>query len=241
MEIQEKSLENLNSVQSLEVASAVSHQLRNPLLALRLYVKDLAEAKDEGLRKTLLDNSIELIDHMSASIGFMLDYSRIFNGARKLKPAEIPVKEFLNKLLLGSKPLMDQKQQKLILTIDENIHNLWADPDALYQASENLLTNAIIYTPKGKQIEVQLKALPENALFMVVDSGVGISEEDQKHLFEAYFRSNEAREVNPQGNGLGLAMVNALVFLWGGRLYFHSAEDEGSVFGFSIPYHNKSL
>ena len=138
----------------------------------------------------------------------------------------------------------------IVLNVKEEgkISNVFADPMQIRQVLSNLLDNAIKYTGKTKgailedgakkhTITIHIKDKGKNLRFEIEDTGVGIPKEDQKYIFQRFFRSGNALRHETQGSGLGLYIARAIVKRSGGEMGFHSTEHKGSTFWFSIPFY----
>ncbi len=103
------------------------------------------------------------------------------------------------------------------------------------QVIMNFIDNAIYYTPQGGRIKVELEAKPKTVEFRVVDNGLGVPRAEQRHLFNKFYRAENARRARPDGTGLGLFMAKKVVVAQGGAIIFKSTEGKGSTFGFTFP------
>ncbi len=104
---------------------------------------------------------------------------------------------------------------------------------------ENLIINAIEYTESSGTVNVSLKKVDNAILIKIADTGIGISDSDQKKLFDKFFRTEKAVEHNPEGSGLGLYVVKSYVEGWGGKITIESALGKGSTFTISLPIAQK--
>ena len=132
-------------------------------------------------------------------------------------------------------PVADQKKVHLSLHIAAGLPQMSLDSERMMFAIQNLIDNAIKYTLEGGSVTVSAKASEGGVTVSVVDSGIGIKEEDQKHLFEKFFRAQRAVELFANGSGLGLFIVKSIVEGHGGKLGVSSVEGKGSTFSFTIP------
>lgn len=104
------------------------------------------------------------------------------------------------------------------------------------QVIDNLINNAIKYSPDGGKITIGLEDNRDSVIFSVSDQGLGISQVDAEHLFERFYRVDKARSREQGGSGLGLAISKEVVELHGGRIWVESIENEGSTFSFELPF-----
>jgi two-component system phosphate regulon sensor histidine kinase PhoR len=124
---------------------------------------------------------------------------------------------------------------KLAATIDPALGELLIDPLKVTQVLENLLDNALKYTPRGSHLQVSAKRVRNEAEICVRDNGPGIPAEDLPHIFERFYRVDKGRSREKGGTGLGLSIVKHAVQLHGGRVWAESAPGEGSAFHFTLP------
>lgn len=106
------------------------------------------------------------------------------------------------------------------------------------QVIDNLLNNALKYSPDGGQITVRIEDNLDSVIFTVIDQGLGISKADQEHLFKRFYRVDKARSRAQGGSGLGLAISKEVIELHGGTIWVNSVEGQGSQFSFELPYSN---
>lgn len=128
-----------------------------------------------------------------------------------------------------------EKQQKLTLSLPNNLPPVWADPDRLTQVFTNLLVNAHRYTPAGGKIAVRAGQDGDRVRIQFIDNGIGISAEDQVHLFSKFFRVRSQSIANIQGSGLGLAITHSLIERLGGTITLDSTLGVGSTFTVTLP------
>jgi len=146
-------------------------------------------------------------------------------------------------VVFATKALLDDKKQTLDIVIPNDLAPAWGDPNRIIQVLTNLVSNAHKYTPEGGKITIYAREAdnewdPEGAdkvvHISVEDTGIGINEEDQKKIFQQYFRSEEGKGV-ATGTGLGLNIARYLVEMQGGTIWFESEYRKGTTFHFTIP------
>ena len=121
------------------------------------------------------------------------------------------------------------------IDIKDNLPEILADPSQLKLVVENLLDNAIRYVKAKGKVEVKLEKQNKSIYFEVKDNGVGIPKEDQKYIFQRFFRSANVMRHQTEGSGLGLYIAKSIVEKSGGKIGFESQENKGSTFWFTIP------
>lgn len=222
---------------SRQLMLGVAHELRAPVAAVQSYVNLILGgyiAADE-IRPTLFRIQERLHEVLDLSSD-LLALARL-KRERELPPkaAELQdVAAILRNVCDLFSEQVHEKKQKLQVEILDNPF-MMADPYHLEQIWTNLLSNAIKYTPAGGQIEVTLQSENDSIIGSVADSGIGIAAEDQPHLFEDFFRTDEAKESGEIGTGLGLAIVKQVVESYGGEILVKSQLGHGSRFTFILP------
>lgn len=184
---------------------------------------------------------------MQESVNDLLMVSRIEEGKLMTVREEFSFEDLLKEVALSFQPMTKAYNIVLKTEAEKKIPKVLADPLQIRQVLSNLLDNAIKYTGKTMSavlkdgakkhtITMRLKDKGENLRFEIEDTGVGIPKEDQKYLFQKFFRSSNVLRHETQGSGLGLYIARAIVKRSGGEMGFHSREHKGSTFWFTIPY-----
>jgi signal transduction histidine kinase len=218
-----------------EFISIVSHQLRSPLTNLRWTLDFLATEKIEEKRfeyyEILKENSIrmgELIDNL-------LVVSRIEQGKFPTKKEEVDVKNLVGVIVKDLEQFALASNVIIKVNPEENLPKVFIDPSQLKLIFDNLLTNAIRYSNSAGSIEINISKKKDKLLFVVKDTGIGIPREDQKFIFQKFFRANNAQKHQTQGSGLGLYISKCVTESFGGKIGFESEEKKGSIFWFTMP------
>ena len=153
-----------------------------------------------------------------------------------LQVEKVPILDILDRVVGALQLHANERKIDFSLETDHNLPLLIeADQELLHQAIYNLVENAIKYTPEKQKVNVAAHASAQDIFFEIRDSGIGISEEDQEHLFEKFFRSSAREARSQQGTGLGLAIVRSIAEKHGGRVWVESKEGIGSVFNLQVP------
>ncbi len=215
--------------------SMASHELRTPLTAIRGYVdilKSLNEVKSETGVKSLnrIDISAKELDSLIADI---LDVSRIQQGRLSYEMQVIDPYETLQHVADTLSSNAQSKGLKFIVDAERNL-KINADPNRLRQVLINVIGNAIKYTPEGS-VTVQLKKEQGKAVFVVSDTGLGMSPEDLSHLFEKFWRSPDKDVRKQKGTGLGMWITKQIVEYMGGKIYAQSIKGSGTTFTIEFP------
>ena len=239
LELTNIKLEEANKLKSEFLANA-SHELRTPLNSiigfLRLIVDGLCQSEDE--EKEFINNALESSKHLLRLINDILDISKIEAGKMTLDLEEIDPEKILNDLYILTYVQAQQKGLKLEINIPEsNKIHIRADYAKLKQVLLNLIGNAIKFTHTGK-IVVDYVPMPDKGFvkFFVKDTGIGVSEEKIKKLFNKFVQGDGSMTRKYGGTGLGLAITKSLVELMGGIIQMQSeGEGKGTVVCFTVP------
>jgi PAS domain S-box-containing protein len=216
--------------------STMSHELRTPLNAVLGFSDLLADEKYGPLndrQRRYVDHIHRGGKHLLRLISDILDLSKIEAGRMELALEVVPVDVTFGEVLSAMGPLADNKSQVLSKTAAPDLV-VRADSTRFKQVLMNLLGNAIKFTPSGGRIEVNARLIEGEVRIEVRDNGPGIPPEEQKRIFEAFYRLRDSGRKS-EGTGLGLAITHRLVELHGGELCLESQVGEGSCFYFSLP------
>lgn len=221
-----------------EFVSLASHQLRTPLSAIRWYSEMLLAGSAGALNETQEKYVKEVYAasrRMIELVGALLNVSRIDLGTFAIDPKPTDLRE----LSIGAiKELEHQIAVKKLILREEyakDLPILNVDPALMRMVFQNLISNAVKYTPDNGTITIALGLRGDNILISVVDNGYGIPKEQQDKIFSKLFRADNAREVDPSGTGLGLYIAKAIMEKSGGSIRFESEEGKGTAFYGILP------
>ncbi len=229
-------LEKLDAVKS-QLMLKVAHELRAPVAAVQSYINLLLGGYfDEEETEVTLSRVQERLDEMLEVISDLLELARLKEIKDQLvaEADEQPMADLLKEVCDLFREQARQKEQDLEVQILDR-PTIKANAKHLKQLWTNLISNAIKYTPRGGRIAVSLQADGQALVGTVEDSGIGISPEDQEHLFHEFFRSDEAKASGEMGTGLGLSIVKQIVDTYNGEIEVESRPGEGTRFTFRLP------
>ena len=221
-----------------EFISVVSHQLRSPLSNLRWAIELLISGRANGVSEKQLEY-FKILKENSARMGELvsdlLTVSRIETAKLLLKKEEISLEDLIRKIIEELEPFAKASNVKVEFRAKENLPKVFADPSQIRLVIENLLDNAIRYIKEKGRVEIKLEKIDKYCRFEIKDTGVGIPKEDQKYIFQKFFRSENVMRYQTQGSGLGLYIAKSIVEKSGGKIGFKSQEGIGSTFWFILP------
>jgi signal transduction histidine kinase len=226
----------MTEVRSQFVAS-VSHELKTPLTAIRMFAETLAlgRSRDARTQSEYLETIVNESERLARLVDNVLDFSKLEQGKKiyRLRPTNLA--DVADSAVRAMQYPLAQQGFQLHVSVAEDLPSLRADPDAIQQAILNLLTNAMKYSGEAREIDLRLCARNGDALIQVTDRGLGIPPDEQKRVFEKFYRapSHESRLI--AGTGLGLTLVAHIAEAHGGRVELQSSPGAGSTFSILIP------
>lgn len=252
-----KQLEQSSQYKSSFLAN-MSHELRTPLNSVLILAKLLAENKSQNLSAKQIEHASVIYksgNDLLMLINDILDLSKIEAGKIELHHEKITTDEFSFDVQSLFKELANEKGIKFSINTDQDFPaHIFTDKMRLSQIVKNLLSNAFKFTPKEGQVQLNFGFAPKDAIFKnqqlyktdkvisvsVVDTGIGIPEDKQKIIFEAFQQADGSTSRKFGGTGLGLAISRELSVLLGGDLVLHSIEGSGSTFTVFLPLLSES-
>lgn len=232
-----KELERLNRVKT-EFVSMVSHELRTPLTAIKGFV-DVVMSEEAGAlneqQKRFLKIAHNSIDRLAFLISDLLDISRIESGQIKMEMSETSMEKILQEATETYRKTIEGKGISFHVETDKKLPRILADASRLKQVIDNLLSNAMKFTPAGGTVRIYAEDMGDFVLVSVTDTGIGIKKEEQEKIFEKFFQADSSLTRQVGGTGLGLAISKAIIEMHGGRIWVESEIGKGSTFRFLLP------
>ena len=231
-------MEEMKSVDVLrrELIANVSHDLRTPLSIINGYIETL-QMKSGELSELEKEKYLDIIkgssERLSHLVAQLFEYSKL--EAEQVKPEKEPfaITDLAMDLITKNKVLADKKEIKIDMNAQESIPLVFADISLVERAIQNLLDNALKFTPKNGKVSLSVSSTNKNVKIEISDSGPGISEQDQSFIFDRYRQTR--KESKSEGAGLGLAIVKKIMELHNTTIQVISQPNQGSTFQFSLP------
>ncbi|WP_311406737.1 cell wall metabolism sensor histidine kinase WalK [Liquorilactobacillus uvarum] len=232
-----------------QFVSNVSHELRTPLTSMRSYIEALNDGawKDPKVAPNFLKVTQDETDRMIRMINDLLSLSRMDSGTSKLDLELVNLNELYNYILDrfdmmlktdNSSDTTEKVKKNYTIKRDFTRRELWVeiDTDKFMQVVDNIMNNAIKYSPDGGVVTCRLLETHNHVILSISDQGLGIPKKDVAHIFDRFFRVDKARSRAQGGTGLGLAISKEVIEMHGGKTWVDSIEGKGSTFYISLPY-----
>ncbi|KRM97004.1 two component sensor kinase [Liquorilactobacillus aquaticus DSM 21051] len=232
-----------------QFVSNVSHELRTPLTSMRSYIEALNDGawKDPNVAPNFLKVTQDETDRMIRMINDLLSLSRMDSGTSKLDLELVNLNELYNYILDrfdmmlktdNSSDNTEKVKKNYTIKRDFTRRELWVeiDTDKFMQVVDNIMNNAIKYSPDGGVVTCRLLETHNHVILSISDQGLGIPKKDVSHIFDRFFRVDKARSRAQGGTGLGLAISKEVIEMHGGKIWVDSIEGKGSTFYISLPY-----
>jgi signal transduction histidine kinase len=225
-----------------QFVSSVSHELKTPLTAIRMFAETLrlGRSKDTKAQNEYLDTIVNESQRLTRLLNNVLDFSKIEQGKRLYRPEAASLYEIVESAARAMEYPLTQQGFRLDVQTEEGLPNVRVDRDAIEQTLLNLLHNAMKYSGESKVIGLHLKKKNSHVLIQVIDRGIGIDPQEQKRIFEKFYRIPSPENERIVGTGLGLALVSHIVEAHGGYLELESNLGEGSTFSIYLPLEKES-
>ncbi len=230
-----------------EFVSFVAHELKNPMTSIKGYAELLAAGavgQISEMQANFLGTIRANIERMKTIVEDLNDNSKIEAGRLRLEFKAVDVPDVVENVIRSTKRQIDDKKQTIDVQVPDDLPKIWADRTRIEQILVNLVSNAHKYTPEGGHILVRAEKTsnhwdPQGAAqvvhIYVQDNGIGMTPEDQRKIFQKFFRSDDDQARKSPGTGLGLNITKSLVEMQGGKIWFESEFRKGTSFHFTVP------
>jgi PAS domain S-box-containing protein len=230
-------LEEVDHVKQ-ELVSNVSHELRTPITSIAGYAELLADGSMGGLNEEQID-AVHRITRNTGRLGLLVEdlltLSKAESGQLELEDEEIDLRDVATEVYEMLEEVLRVRSLDVVLVVPDEPTLVTGDAHALEQVVTNLMGNAIKFTPDGGRVTLTVSQTPRDVKLTVEDTGMGIPEEDQEHLFTRFFRASGATENAIQGTGLGLSIVHSIVLQHGGDVTVASTPGSGTTVTVLLP------
>lgn len=224
-----------------EFVSVASHQLRTPLSSVNWYTEMLIDGELSGEEyeenMTYLKEIGKAVDRMTVMINALLNVSRLELGTFSVEPEIVDLTDIVQKVITDLKPRILEKNHQLKGQFNTQTPNIKTDPKLLTMVVQNLISNAVKYTPNNGIItlSVTLSSDQQHVFIIIQDNGHGIPDKDKDRIFSKMFRASNIMKMDTDGNGLGLYIVKSIMDSLGGKIWFDSKENQGTTFYITLP------
>jgi signal transduction histidine kinase len=217
-----------------EFVSSVSHELRTPLTSISGYLELILEDEQDEQKRNYLGVVERNADRLLGLVSDLLFSARLQGGRLELERTDVDLRSLVLQAVESATPRAEAAGVELTLAV-EKVPPVSGEAVRLAQLLDNLVSNAIKFTPAGGRVAVQLAPRDGLVRFEISDTGIGITELERERLFERFFRAQTALDRQIQGTGLGLYISKAIVEAHGGRIGVDSMAGEGTTFVVEIP------
>lgn len=219
--------------------SMVSHELRTPLNSVHGFIELILQGHMGDLleeQKLYLGYAQEGVQQLVSIVEDILFMTRSDLGQFEVKQQEVYPQSLVRQVVRSLQPQALKAEVELRSEIPNDIPVLAADPQRIKQVLNNLIVNAVKFTPPGGTVTVQARRHDEHfVLISIIDTGYGIPPEDRAHIFERFYQSNHSQQSKMGGYGLGLSIAKLIVEQHGGMIDFETAINKGTTFYFTLP------
>jgi signal transduction histidine kinase len=226
-----------------DFVSSVSHELKTPLTSIKALIERLKEGKVKDSDK--MNEYYSLISHdtekLSRLVKNILDFSKIEEGKLKYELAEMDIGPLVKHHIEAFKQDDVHRDVQIHIQIAENIPFVLVDRDALGRAIDNLLNNAIKFSPENPEVSVNVRCEKNKLIISVQDRGIGIPEDEIDKIFDKFYQGKNAIDLTVKGTGLGLTLVKHIAEAHGGKVAVESEPGQGSTFLIVLPVNSKKI
>ncbi|MBE2931644.1 cell wall metabolism sensor histidine kinase WalK [Anoxybacillus flavithermus] len=219
-----------------EFVANVSHELRTPLTTMRSYLEALADGawRDEEIAPRFIEVTQNETERMIRLVNDLLQLSKLDSKDYKLKKTRVHFIPYFHKVI-DRFELTKKENVSFVRDFPDEKIIVYMDEDKITQVLDNIISNALKYSPQGGTITFRVEKVEDYIQVSVKDEGVGIPKSDLSKIFERFYRVDKARSRKLGGTGLGLAIAKEVVVVHGGRIWAESQERKGTTIYFTLP------
>ncbi len=225
-----------------QFVSSVSHELKTPLTAIRMFAETLmmGRYRDPETQRQYLETIVHESERLSRLINNVLDFSKIEQDRKRYHPERTALADVVHAAAGAMAYPLQQQGFALNVEVEEDLPEVSVDRDAIEQAILNLLANAVKYSGDARAIDLRLRRQNGQALIEVTDHGMGIPRSEHARIFEKFYRVSSPENERVPGAGLGLALVAHIADAHGGRAEVQSEPGQGSTFTLHLPLEDEA-
>ena len=219
--------------------STATHQLRSPLVGMKWTLDMLIQGeagKISADQKSWLKAAYTSNERVISMVDSMLNAMRIEAGEVKFTKTEIDINVLMKDLVEELIPAAKEKKIDVSMDFDETIYPIQGDEEKLRVAFQNLVHNAIKYTPDNGEVSIKITKEEGNVKIVIKDTGIGIPPDERKDMFRRFFRGSNAMLSDTNGTGLGLYITKNVVERHNGQIWFETEMDKGTTFYIAMPF-----
>lgn len=215
----------------------VTHELRTPLTNIQAYAETLSriELDDEQTRKECYNVIVSETTRLSRLIEDILSVSQLEVGSLRVEWGDVDLQRLIRQMVQDNLGAADDKKINLTLKLPPKTPHIRGDKHKLAVLFNNMIGNAVKYTPDGGRVDVRIESDDRVVKLIVADTGIGIGEKDLPHVFDKFYRAAQDEVQQIKGTGLGLAISREIAHLHGGDMFVESQLGKGSTFTVELP------
>ncbi|MEW5819827.1 MAG: CHASE2 domain-containing protein [Cyanobacteriota bacterium] len=217
-----------------DIVRILSHELKTPIMNISIATENIYDFNERDIILQSADHISKYTELMTNIIQNFLNLNQLENNLMQARLAESDLTEVAKNCIELQKPLANKKNINLIIEADA-VKFVLIDYRLIEIVFNNLISNAIKYSQDNSNVIVKLVSDKEHVIVSIIDSGIGISEDEIEHIFEKFFRASNNEHTGIKGTGLGLSIVKKIIELHGGEINVYSEPNKGTIFTFKLP------